>query len=220
MSGGIMKKLILSLIVVLVSSHAFAASNPATVFISLYAIAVSQSTDCSNPIVVVDYGDTPKEFNFASSPRLGGGFVPDGTYPCVMLKMKDVIRFRPATTDQACIAGTEYPIDVCRSGTHTPLAVSTATFGSGTCSGTNDAPVDDKVTLFISTISTYTGQGGGSCFTRPTDSPSTQGFTLNGPFVVSGSKSGTFVVNFNGKVDGSQNGATTCDLLPPVFGFR
>lgn len=219
-----MKKYFLFLAVLLIqfsAGRAFAVVSPSEVLISVYAVAVSASADCSNPIVVLDNGATAVEYNFTSTPKLGAASVAAGTYPCVIMKMSDVIKFRPATTEGTCTAGTQYTIDVCRSGagTYTPMTISGASASYGTaataCTGSSGTPVDTQVPLFLSTQSTNSG-GGGSAFDRPATAGS-NGFTLSGAFVVTGTGSGTFVVNFNNKVDGSGG---SCDLSPPTFGFR
>src|SRR5947209_6278859 len=78
LSGEKMKKYILILLALLTSIPALAA-NPTQVLITLTALAVSTSQDCSNPIVVVDYGAAGREFDFATAPRLGGANVANGT---------------------------------------------------------------------------------------------------------------------------------------------
>lgn len=212
---------LISFFLVVYSSVVFAI-DPSSVKISIYAVAVSTSADCSNPTVVIDNGSTPVEVNFTSTPSLGAATVTAGTYPCVILKMSDVIKFTPAASSGSCNSTVEYTIDVCRSGagTYTPFNISgtSATYGTaGTaCTGTSGSPIDTQVPLFLSTQSTNTG-GGGSAFDRPATA-GTNGFNLSGAFTVSSSgSSGTFVVNFNGKIDGSGG---SCDLNPPVFGFR
>jgi len=215
-----MKKFITLVAIMSFAGQALAIS-PTEVLISVYSVAVSSSVDCSNPIVVIDNGSTPKELDFTSTPSLGNASVSSGNYPCVILRMSDVIKFRPDTSSGSCVAGTQYTIDVCRTsqGTYTPMTLSgtSATYGSSTgCSGSDSTPVSDTVPLFLSTQSTNSGGGGGSAFDRPA-SAGTNGFNLNGAFIVSGSGSGTFVVNFSGKVDGGQS---SCGLNPPIFGFR
>lgn len=220
----VMKKFSLQLfgISLLLGVSAHAVVSPSEVLISVYAISVSTSADCSNPTVVLNNGSTPVEYNFTSGPKLGAAAVTAGTYPCIIMKMSDVIKFRPATTEGTCTAGTQYTIDVCRagSGTYTPMTISgsSATYGTAAtaCTGSDGTPVDTQVPLFLSTQSTNSGGGGGSAFDRPAVA-GTNGFTLNGAFVVTGTGSGTFVVNFNNKVDGSGG---SCGLNPPVFGFR
>ncbi|MDZ4676409.1 MAG: hypothetical protein SGI74_02780 [Oligoflexia bacterium] len=212
-----MKNLILVIAVILISTQAFAVSNPRNVIMKIYALGVSKNADCSNPTLVMTYPGG-KEFDFKNGSSLGGGDVADGTYPCVIMQMSDVIRFVPNVTDGVCVAGTTYTLDVCRAGGGTYTPISNGVFGtSRACTGTTAAPIDDKVLLFLSTTSTNAGGGGGSAFDQPIPSPSVNGFTLNGAFTVAGTRSATFVVNFDNKIDGS---GAACDVLPPVFGFR
>ncbi len=197
------------------------AVNPSEVLISVYAIAVSESASCSNPIVVLDNGDTPVQYNFSTTPDFGRVSVAAGTYPCMILKMSDVIKFRPDATTGSCTGGTQYTIDVCRAGggTYTPMTVAggVGTYAASTaCTGSSGTPVDTKVAMFLSTQSTNNGGGSGSAFDRPATA-GTNGFTLSGAFTASGTTTGTFIVNFNNKIDGS---GASCDLQPPLFGFR
>lgn len=197
------------------------AVNPSEVLITVYSIGISTNADCSDPKIVLGDGVTPVEYNFLNTPSLGSNSIAGGTYNCVVLKMSDVIKFKPATSTGSCTAGTQYTIDVCRagSGNYTPLTVSGSTGSYGTnaaCTGTSTVPVDDKVTLFLSTHSTNNGAGAGNTFVQPLTA-GTDGYTLNGAFVVSSGQSGTFIVNFNNKIAG---GNPTCDLDAPVFGFR
>ena len=170
-----MKKtyLTIAILIALFASPALAV-DPTEVLISVYSIGLSTNADCSSPTIVLNNGSTPVEYNFTSTPQLGSAAVANGTYNCMIIKMSDIIKFRPATTSGTCTAGTQYTIDVCRagSGTYTPLTISgtTGTYGTaGTaCTGSTGTPANDQVTLFLSTQSTNTtGGGGGSCFDRP-----------------------------------------------------
>lgn len=206
----------------MVSTQALAASSPASVFITIYAIGISTAADCSNPTIVSNYGTSGKRFDFAKAPFLGGAQISDGTYNCVILQMSDQITFTTSVADGSCAAGSTYTIDVCRtdnSCNYIPLTISgtTGTYGSSTAgTGTGTSVSADKVTLFLSTQSTGNGQSGGS-FLQPTTNGSTNGFNIANPFVVSGSKSGIFVANFTNKMNGT---GASCDVSPPVFGFR
>ena len=194
------------------------AVNPTSVKITLYKIGVSASADCSSPTWVASSTDGV-EVDFMTGATLGSPFVEDGTYPCIMLQMSDIIKFKSSATTGSCTADTEYTIDVCRSGSGTFTALSSdGTFASSaSCTGSDSNPANDRPVLFLSTASTNTG-GGGSAFDKPANATSTtNGFTLNGALTVSGSGSGTFVVNFDDKIDGSN---ASCDVQPPVFGFR
>lgn len=228
MRGEKMKNLI-CLAISLFSAAAFAqgtsAVTPTTVKITVYSMSASLETDCSNALVVKNYGTAGKEFDFAKVPSLGGANVPSGTYKCVILQMSDVIKFVPATTEGVCAAGTEYTIDVCRAGngnytTYTQSGVGTTlTYGSSTgCTGTSSVPANDRVLLFLSTASTNSaGGGGGEAFVRPVSGAFNNGFTLTSPWIVGDSGSGTFIVNFTNKIVGT---GSDCDLNPPIFGFR
>ncbi len=202
----------------LCSSSAFAASSPAYAYMKVYAAAVSTSEFCTNPVVLFDSA-SPREVNMFESPTLGGGSIPDGTYRCMIMKISDTIRFKPAVNDgTACLSSTEYNLDICRSGT---TGQNPITGASISCSGaTINAVGSDTIYVFLSTTSTNTSGTGTNPFTPPTSSSSgTQGMNLASPFVVSGSSSGQFVMNLTNKVDGTGS-APSCDLLPPVFSFR
>ena len=210
------------------STSAFAGTvSPSSVLIKLYAILASTSTSCANPVVVVNYGTDGKTFDFMKTPDLGGGKLPDGTYPCVILKMSDVITIVPAGTTGLCTAGQSYTLDVCRSGggggTYTPVTISgtTATYGTvGTaCTGTYASPSDNQPGLFLTTTgTTVSGGGSGQSFDSPAGDVR-NGFKLNGALVVSGSGGGQFVVDFTNKINGA-SGSGGCDLDPPTFSFR
>ena len=195
--------------------------DPSSVQIKILAMALSPNVDCSNPLLISSFpsGKTV-EFMSSSPPNLGGGFIPTGAYPCVVLQMSDVITFTPATSEGSCTAGVPVTRDVCRPPRfYTAFTVSgtTITYGANTgCNGAQNAPVEDDVPLFLSTASTTSGNGAGSvAFQQPTTSAT--GVNLNGAFVVGGSSAGTFVVDFHGRVDGS---GATCDLKAPTFSFR
>ena len=200
------------------SISAFAAfTDAASAKITIYDIAVSTSATCSNPTVIMSFAGG-REVDFVQNPDLGGGSIPDGTYPCVILHMSDVIKFVPATTTGNCTAGQEYTRDICRTGSnYTPITVSgkTGTLGSTTgCSGAVSSPSEDKVSLFLSTGSSGTGS---TAFLQPTTAGSSNGLSISGPLVVSGTASGTFVVDMHNKIDGGQS---PCDMGPATFSFR
>ena len=214
-----MKQFLLMLGLACVPAGANAAVDPSSVKLTIYKIAVSASTDCSNPTVIANYPNGV-EFDFASArkPRLANGYLAPGTYPCVMMQMSDVIKFTPAQSTGSCTAGVEYTRDVCRasSGTYQPVntnANGTISFGSSTaCTGTQATPTNDRPMLFLSTASNSTS---GNTFLQPTSA--SNGIQLNGAFVVTASSVGTFVVDFRGKIDGSNS---DCDCNAPVFGLR
>jgi hypothetical protein len=197
------------------SLNASATVSPSSLVIKLYALWVSPNTDCSNPINLFDGGGAAMNFDMIKAPTLGGGNPADGTYPCLIMKMSSVITYSPASSEGSCSAGASYSASVCRAdngGTTTPFDGSS--FNADTaCTGTaaSNPPVDNTVFLYLSTVSTGTN----NAFNRPT--VATKGINLGAPFVVSGSTAGTFVVNANGKIDGS---GASCGMNPPVFSFH
>jgi hypothetical protein len=198
--------------------QAFAVGSPAYAYLRVYAAAVSTSEFCTNPIVLFD-SPAPREVNMFESPTIGGGTIPDGTYRCMIMKISDTIRFRPAADDgTACLASQEYNLDVCRAGT---TGVNPISGGTISCTGaTLNAVGSDTVFVFLSTTSTNTVGSGTNAFTPPTSTNTgTQGMNLANPFVVSGSSAGQFVMDLTDKVDGTTS-APSCDLLPPIFKFR
>lgn len=193
------------------SAYALDASN---LLITVYGVAVSASLDCSNPIVVFDStGGT--QTDFMANPTIGGGDIPDGSYPCVMINMSDNITFTPSTSDGVnCVAGTQYTIDVCRAGSGSKNLRTGTTFGATeSCTGSSGSPIADRVTLFLKTNAD--GSSGG--FVKPTTTSDPSGIALTNAFVVSGSSSGKFVVDAHGKVS---SGGGACGMDPPVFTFR
>ncbi len=113
--------------------------------IKLYALYISANADCSNPIEVQDLG-AGVDRDFMTNPVLFEGTPTAGTYPCVMLKMSDVLRMKPATSFGGCVAGTEYAGDIYREGESDWVDVNLHPV-VGT--GTDDVPNDDHVTIFM-----------------------------------------------------------------------
>jgi hypothetical protein len=218
-----MKNLILGCL--LLSTPALAATsglNASSVLLTIYGVAISPNTDCSNATVVANFPGGV-QFDFMQNPALLSGNITPGTYNCMIMKMSDVIVFTPSSTSDSgfCTTGQSVTRDVCRAGgpTYTPTtfnADNTVTFGASTaCTGSQATPANDQPALFLSTGSTNTSGNNSQPFSQPTSA--TNGFNLGAPFVVTGSNAGTFVVNFTGKV---QEQGGVCDLSPPVFSFR
>ena len=200
---------------VLFANSSFGAVSPSSVQVTVYAVAVSQYQDCSNPTIVGNYPEG-QIFDFKQNPAIFNGTVPQGTYPCVILQMSDVITFIPAESDGvSCVSGTTYSASVCRpsnSGQYTPMTISlnnAITYGTTTaCTG------NDVVTTFISTLSTGVD---GLAFLQPDEDNIGNGLTLGSPFIVSGTSAGTFVVDFDNQI--ASNGGN-CTLNRPSMTFR
>jgi hypothetical protein len=92
--------------------RADAAVSPAGFYMKIYKFAVSESADCSNPLVVYENA-TPDYVDFTGDPVIGSSAIKDGTYPCVIFEVSDAIRFSPTASEGACEKGVNYMIDVC-----------------------------------------------------------------------------------------------------------
>jgi hypothetical protein len=120
--------------------------DPASMSVGMYALYISANEDCSEPILVADYGATAQAKDFMQSPVLFTGSPAVGTYKCVIFKMSDVIGMVPATSFGACVAGTFYEGDIYREGqTDWKDAELNPIIGTGT----DDAPIDDHVAIFL-----------------------------------------------------------------------
>jgi hypothetical protein len=118
-----------------------------SVKLNMYALWVSRSADCSNPVLVQQYPAAGVEKDFMQHPVLFSGSPDPGAYQCVMFRMSDVLRMSPAATFGSCVLGTEYSGDIYRDGESDWVDVNlNPIIGHGT----EAAPVDDHVTLFMS----------------------------------------------------------------------
>lgn len=206
-----MIRVIVPIICFLICSVAESATfNVSAVKIKVYGMWVSTSHTCENPIKVFENA-SPNEVNLVSNPQLGGGDIPDGTYPCVMIKIGDRIQLEHSATG-ACEGYSIQPIDLLTPDVYSLLAQeqsarfqgmftnSTQIRGDGIV---NDILVEesaefqgtageDQVFLFLSTGSTSTGK---AIYHRPRQlNDSVFGEKLSSPFVVSGSTAGTLTV--------------------------
>jgi hypothetical protein len=196
----------------LLSANAMAL-DASSLKLQVYAVMLSTSPLCSNPVTVFSSA-TATEVDFLSNPTLGSGNPADATYNCVVIKMADIIKFTPSASSGSCVAGTEYVADICRADnggtTHAPDAPGAVT----TCTGTDPAPQADTVYLYLTTNAS--AGSGGNTFTQPPNANSTYGLNLTSPLVIAGTAKSKFVVNAGGKVDGRYS---TCGMNPPIFGF-
>jgi hypothetical protein len=208
-------KIIRSTLALLAGLSAFnaVALDASSLKLQVYSVMLSTSPLCSNPVTVFS-SPTATEVDFLSTPTLGSGNPADGTYQCVIIKMSDLIKFKPSSTSGTCTAGTEYVADVCRADnggtTHAPDAAGTTTV----CTGTDAVPHADPVYLYLTTNAS--AGSGGQTFVQPTSFTSTSGLHLTAPLTIAGTAKSKFVVNASGKVSGAD---ITCGMNPPVFGF-
>ena len=192
------------------------ALDPSQMIVKVYAVAVSASADCSNPAVLF-YSGIPTQVDFLKNPNLGGGSVPDGTYPCVIISMSDNIQFSSSTSSGSCAAGTLNTLDLCQAFGQTDVLSGDGSYGTRIqCSGSTLTPQQNIVTLFLTTASSQTFLNPLNSFARPGVNGGL-GLNLTAPFVVNGSTAGTFAVKGAGHVDGS---GATCNMSFPTFGFH
>lgn len=114
--------------------------------IKLYALYISSNADCSGPVLVQDLGAAGADKDFMTNPVLFEGTPAAGTYQCVMMKMSDVLRMKPGATFGACISGTEYVGDIYRAGESDWVD---SDLNPIVGSGTDEVPVDNHVTIFM-----------------------------------------------------------------------
>ncbi|MBC7730118.1 MAG: hypothetical protein H7242_21415 [Microbacteriaceae bacterium] len=195
------------------SSNALAL-DASSLKLQVYSVMLSTSPLCTSPITVFSSA-AATEVDFLSTPTLGSGNPPDGTYNCVIIKMSDLIKFTPSATSGSCTAATEYVADVCRSDNGGTTKAPDAAGAATSCSGTDAAPQADAVYLYLTTNSS--AGSGGDTFLQPPSTSSAYGLNLTAPLVIAGAARSKFVVNATGKVSGAD---VTCGMNPPVFGFQ
>ena len=182
-----------------------ATTNPSHVLIKIYEIRMSHNADCTNGVRVVSNA-SPVPTDFVTNPSLGSGAIPNGQYQCVMVKLSNIISFTPSANDAPnCTGGTTYARSVFHTGSGQTNSIDP--------DGNTITPIGDSQSTVENPFWAYFKIGGG---TQDCKSPATA-CTLTNPINVSGDKTGTVVVDFDGKVDGSQN---PCDVQAPVFSFR
>ena len=200
-------------------------SAPSEAAMGVYQFAVSTSEDCSNPVIVIDNGDTPSSFDMLESPEIGKAVVPDGTYPCVILVMSPQLTVTPSTDDGSCEEGTSFVQNVCggngSDGRTVDLDGEVQTCGEST----------DKAYLYLSTLSTLTDAyeeveencdrdegDDSSCnsFEPPSSDSKALGVPLGAELVVSGDAVGVLTL---GDLDVQEEGDDECGLQRPSFTF-
>jgi len=137
----------------LLCGMAHASTNASSLKLQVYSVMLSTSPQCTAPVTVFS-SSTPTEVDFLVAPTLGSGNPPDGSYPCVIIKMQDTIKFKPSSNDGiSCVGGTEYTTDVCQTGESSlaPDSVATPTLCASGAS--------DVVYLYLTTARVGSGAG-------------------------------------------------------------
>src|SRR6185436_17647901 len=97
------------------------AGSPTEFKITLYKIYISENADCSDPVLLTNYGSSGEQFDLFTNPTLFSGSPADGTYHCMILEFNDVMKFKADDEAVTAHAGcedtdTEYSFDVYRDG--------------------------------------------------------------------------------------------------------
>ncbi|MDH3272522.1 MAG: hypothetical protein OEN56_14390 [Gemmatimonadota bacterium] len=132
---------------------------PSSWLIGLYEFHISTNSDCSGPFVqAFSSGGAPSIQDFVTNPVLFTATdLPIGSYPCVSMKITDVMSFQSAVSGGACVAGTTYQGDVYPAGLEPFLDLSLGTIPA---TGTDAAPGEDGIFLMFSTTpSAVVGRG-------------------------------------------------------------
>jgi hypothetical protein len=190
--------------------------------LKVFKIGLSTSPLCTNLKTVLDNGNTSSEMDFSKNTTLDAGALADGTYPCMVIEMSDTIKFKPDVSSSSgnCSAGTEYSLDLCKTGDSSVLGDGTVT----SCSTGSE----NRVAMYITTASRAGSDG--DIFSRPTILDSTvDGLNLTSELTISGTgvddDDVEFKVNTDGKVCDSANascnggGKKSCIISPPSFDF-
>jgi len=147
-----------------------------------------------------------RRFDMETSPeivRVTG--LPDGTYPCMAMRISDLLQFTPASTEGGCIGGVGYTHDTYRVGNEA-VAFKNIDGTPITARGTDATPVEDQVWTFASTApSAVVGRG---------YSPN-QVVPLSAPLRVPGST--TFYWDATNALQSTGAG---CDIVAGAVGFR
>ncbi len=119
--------------------------------VGFFEMRLSNNADCSAPYTTVFTSSSGLLRDMATEPEIATATgLPAGTYPCVAMRLSDLISFSPSATEGTCNAATTYVKDFYRAGNEeVPFrdpagAVITAT-------GTDDTPSEDLVWVFFST---------------------------------------------------------------------
>lgn len=135
-----------------IASDGYAPAVTAASFeIGFAEMRLSANTDCSGPYQTIFARSTPTRVDIATNPELARtDGLTRGTYPCVAMRISDLMNYRPVVTDGPCVAGVTTVKDTYRAGNEETAwrDIAGATI---TARGTDAAPVEDLVWIFITT---------------------------------------------------------------------
>lgn len=180
--------------------------DPTTFSVAFLEIRLSSNTDCSGPYVTVLTASPARRVDMTSNPeivRVEG--LPEGSYPCLAMRISDLLGFVPATTEGGCTGGASYTHDTYRAGNET-VAFKDINGNPITARGTEATPLEDPIWTFASTDpSAVEGRGYSQ----------NQIIPLSAQLVVPGST--TFYWDASNALQSTGDG---CDIVAGELGFR
>lgn len=222
-----MKKIFIGILLISFGSNLFAGDtglDPSSLSLKVYEVWLSISATCDKDDATQLHEDNnPSYRNMLVSPTIGEGELAKGKYKCVIMKVSDLIKFKPAeggSTSGGCDDETTYTLDVCRTGDSTVDL-------DGTETDCGVAGTDDAVYLYLSTA--VDGSENQNAFHPPTSTSNETeaGLQLENALVIKNSDSvANFVVDASGQVcDTSVDGCNTalgqtCEMNAPTFRFE
>lgn len=193
------------------------AGSPTSINLKIYALAISENADCTDPQWIFDYGDTPIDVNMVNAPTLFRGRPPRGTFECLIMRMSDNITFRAnqAAVDAhaGCTSTTEDIIhDVLRNDGSDATVWRDYQGELITKRGTVRAPVEDIIETFVTTNIAAPVSG-------PLGVSENQVLLLTEALQIPGST--VFYVDANdGIANNLSGGENSCFLEEAIFGIR
>ena len=154
--------------------------------------------------------------------------MPHGTYKCLAVRIWDNVTYSPSenTTSGACVASSDYYLDLCGGGTGgDPLGSywNPDTGASANCT-IDSSPASEWIWLYLSTASTDLDADDtcASCdWNPPTSDNLTKGITLGSALVISAAKTSTFKTTLTNRIaDTTLMNNASCQMLKPAFTFE
>lgn len=186
--------------------------SPLTVNAYFYRLHASAKDDCSNSVVIQDYGTNGIEKDLTFDPVLFYAKPSDTKIKCIAIELDDTITFRPDKTGVASWPGIcndttmDYSSDLYRS--NDALAWTDLNGSVVSARGTQLVPVTDRIFLYASTAPARVING---VVKVQQSQVSVLPITLETPTSL------VFYANFDQRVSGV---GSICHLNSPLFGFR
>ena len=131
-----------------------------------------------------------------TEPTLGSGYIPDGTYHCLIVEISDKVTIMPSKDSGPCKLGQPVVTDICSSKQGVPIRLT-----DGSASKCADG--EQRVAVYLGAASVAPLMAPGiDTFVQPTSkNDKARGLKLDKPLVVSGSAGGAFGVDAYGRVN-------------------